>query len=285
MQLEKHNIHRYRLHFEEEIVRFIHTMGPKGPLRDACERTLLSGGKRLRPLLVLLIAEHLGHGLDTMPAALGVECFHTASLIADDLPCMDDAKERRGIPALHRVVGEDVAILASYTLIAAGYEAILRNAKKMEQHVRFASHSKEVVLLALETASRCGGILGATQGQYGDLHPHQMTQEMASRIIDQKTGTLFEVAWTWGWLFGGGDVAQLPLVQAAALHLGRAFQIADDLQDQEKDRIKSNPVNIALISGEMSARALLAEEKSLFLESLQQLGLDRLPVEKLFHSL
>ena len=260
--------------FEQEMVLFIGRMGPKTPLREACEYALMSGGKRFRPLLVLLIAEALGQGLSVMPAALGVECFHTASLIADDLPCMDNDAERRKRPSLHKRFGEDVAILASYTLIAAGYEGIASNGRWMGNSSRFALQSAEATLLALEVASRCAGILGATQGQYWDLHPSQITQEFIEQVIDQKTTSLFEVAFVWGWLFGGGEIAKLSLVQECAAHLGRAFQIGDDLQDQAKDRVRGNPLNLALACGEERAVSLFEQERALFQNNLKALHLD-----------
>jgi len=80
---------------EQEIARSILSFGEKTKLRDACEYALTNGGKRFRPLIVLLIAEGLGKGLNVSEAALSVEFFHTASLIADDLPCMDNDDERR----------------------------------------------------------------------------------------------------------------------------------------------------------------------------------------------
>ena len=77
-------IDEYRSRVEAELRRFISQMGEKNGLRDACEYALLNGGKRLRPILVLMIADALDRGLDVMPVALSVEFFHTASLIADD---------------------------------------------------------------------------------------------------------------------------------------------------------------------------------------------------------
>ena len=76
-------------------------IGEKSALRDACEYALTTGGKRLRPLVVYLVADALGHGIDVSSSAVSAEFFHTASLIADDLPCMDDDTTRRGKPCFH----------------------------------------------------------------------------------------------------------------------------------------------------------------------------------------
>lgn len=118
-------------------------------------------GKRLRPILVLMIADALGLGADVMPAALSVEFFHTASLIADDLPCMDNDDLRRERPSLHKVFGESVAILASYALIAEGYGAIARNGQNCPASA----------VICLEAVRRAAGIRGATHGQFLDLSP------------------------------------------------------------------------------------------------------------------
>ena len=82
-------------------------------------------------MIVLLIADALGCGLPVMEAALSVEFFHTASLIADDLPCMDNDDFRRNKPSLHKMFGETVALLASYALIAAGYERIFTSVQTL----------------------------------------------------------------------------------------------------------------------------------------------------------
>jgi geranylgeranyl diphosphate synthase type II len=92
--------------------------GPKSKLRDACEYALMNGGKRLRPAIVFMTAEALGFEVDVTQAALSIEYFHTASLVADDLPCMDDDDERRSKPSVHKAFGESEAILVSYALIA-----------------------------------------------------------------------------------------------------------------------------------------------------------------------
>lgn len=224
----------YETRIEQGLRLSIEEMGEKNRLRDACEYALMSGGKRLRPILVLMIAEVLGHGLDVLPVALGVEFFHTASLIADDLPCMDDDDFRRNRPALHKEFGESIALLASYTLIAAGYGTIYQNQKLMQKSPSLGARSNEIAILCLESVTRCAGLQGATNGQFLDLYPPDDSLETLRKIIAQKTGTLFEIAFVFGWLFGGGDVKQLYTVRKAAHHLGMAFQMRDDLQDDAK---------------------------------------------------
>src|SRR5262245_27795239 len=93
-----HILTPYKQLIENGLQEQIEQIGPKSQLRDACEYALLNGGKRFRPALVLMIAKALGYETNVFPAAMGIEFFHTASLIADDLPCMDDDDKRREKP-------------------------------------------------------------------------------------------------------------------------------------------------------------------------------------------
>ena len=254
----------YRNRIDSALETAVLELGPASALRDACAYALLSPGKRLRPALVLMVADALGHGLDALPAALSVEYFHTASLIADDLPCMDDDSERRGRPALHKMFEESVALLASYTLIAAGYEGIHKNGAVMKKNLLFRHRADEATVRALEIATRCAGIRGATGGQFLDLFPPDHSLETLRQINAQKTGTLFQISFVFGWLFGGGASSKLAQVEQAAGHLGMAFQIRDDLDDDE---------DIAKLLGTTDALRLFEQEMGLFEEKMRALGI------------
>jgi geranylgeranyl diphosphate synthase type II len=258
---------------ERSLRTYISEMGEKSRLRDAVEYALMSGGKRLRPLMVHLIAEGLGHGLDVSDAALSVEFFHTASLIADDLPCMDDDDMRRNAPSLHVAFGETTALLASYTLIASGYEGLYRNGRKMKADRQFADRADEATVLALEIATRCAGIQGATNGQFLDLFPPDQTEQTIRKVIEQKTVTLFQISFVFGWVFGGGATERLKEVENAAYALGMAFQIADDLQDDAQDSEQEKKVNIASVLGTEVALAAFDMEMERFIAGIKDLGL------------
>lgn len=267
---------------EREIARSISGFGEKTALRDAVEYALCSGGKRFRPVIVLLIADALKHGLNVCDAALSVEFFHTASLIADDLPCMDDEEERRGKQALHKVFGETIALLSSYALITAAFAKIHQNTLVMSQaSPPFSSYSASAGLIALESASRCAGILGASGGQFLDLYPPSHNLETVKQVIGKKTVTLFEVAFIFGWVFGGGDLDKVELLKKASAHFGFAFQIADDIADIQRDEKKQNEMNIARFLGRDRALALFQEELEKFKQLLRLLGLDTPSFEKL----
>jgi len=256
-------INHYHPRIEAALREFIEQMGEKNLLRDACEYALLNGGKRFRPTLVLMIADALGLGRDVLPAALSVEFFHTASIIADDLPCMDDDDVRRNRPSVHKAFGESVAVLASYALIAEGYGGIHRNSFGEGKNA----------LLCLEAATRCAGINGATNGQFLDLFPPDLNLSTIQKIIYQKTVTLFEICFIFGWLFGGGSANQLELVRETAYHLGMAYQIADDLLDDLQDTAQQSPINIAAACGKEMAIDLFEKELTRFTVCLKKLGI------------
>lgn len=271
-------ISRYQTRFESELKNIIKAFGPKTVLRDAIEYALTNGGKRFRPAIVSIVAEAIGKRLDVTDAALAVEFFHTASLIADDLPCMDDDDERRSHPTLHIAFDEATALLATYGLIAAGYDRIRLNGQKLkEAHIEEADR---ICLLAIENVSYNTGIFGASGGQYLDLFSKDQTETTLLEAIDKKTGTLFEISFVLGWLFGGGESSHLASVKKASRHFGRVFQICDDFLDMEQDALQGNMSFPALVGIERSFELfheelfeLKRELKKLQLESPELMAL------------
>lgn len=247
--------------FEIALQKDIETWGEKNGLLDACKYSLLSGGKRVRPLCTLSIAQAISPGLDTLEAALAIEYMHTASLIIDDLPCMDNDDYRRGMPSVHKVFGETTALLASYALMNLSYEKIYRATCNLENsQVLSPLAAREAGLLALREASYASGLHGATGGQFLDLFSKNKDLAMVKEIFYKKTVTLFEASFLFGWLFGGGESASVRQIKEIARHFGMAFQIADDLQDQAQDRMREESVNVALLVGLEKTHALYNEE-------------------------
>lgn len=271
----------YRNRIEAELLSSLDALGEPSSLREACHYACLNGGKRLRPILVLLIGEALGKERNLMPAALSVEYFHTASLITDDLPCMDDDDFRRGKPSLHRAYGESTAILASYTLIAAGYAGIHEMSESLKKE---EPRREALAMICLEEVSRSAGLRGATYGQFLDLSPPDTSEKTIRTIIQYKTSTLFEIAFILGWLFGGGSESRLNEIKECAAHLGMAFQVADDLQDFVQDH-KETSLNFARLKGIEQAHALFQKELELFVNGLQSLGLWTKPFHQICDSL
>lgn len=247
---------------QEQLVDF----GDKNVLRDGCEYALMNGGKRVRPAIVLALAEALG-GKPAIHPALAIEYFHTASLVADDLPCMDDDDERRNKPSVHKVYGETLALLVSYALIAAGYGCI-------EKGGRGLLNADRVVALALQNSAYNTGLLGATGGQFLDIYPPDLSLPTILEVIHKKTVSLFEITFVFGWLFGGGSEERLPLVKKAASHYGTAFQIADDLGDMEQDSKNERLINLANLLGKEEAERMLEEEIASYKVTMSGLGLE-----------
>jgi geranylgeranyl diphosphate synthase, type II len=273
-KFENSHFFLYRDIIEQKIAQSILSFGEKTKLRDACEYALTTGGKRFRPLIVILIAEALGNGLNVYESALSVEFFHTASLIADDLPCMDNDDERREKPSVHKVYGEAIALLSSYALITAAFEKVHSNAMVMQEAAPpFCHFSDRACTLALESATYCAGILGATGGQFLDLFPPNQNLDTVKQVIFKKTVTLFEVSFVFGWLFGGGDVSKLDKVKRAAYHFGMAFQTADDLGDLLQDEKKQREISIARLIGKERGLSLFDEEMRHFRKELQDLNI------------
>lgn len=235
-----------------------------GDLSEACQHAL-RGGKRFRPALVYLIGQAMGSSVDPTPAALAVEFFHTASLVADDLPCMDNDDERRGSPAVHVVYGESTALLVTYALISEGYYCLAHKTAQVSDEARLA---------AIENASYNTGLHGATGGQYLDLFPPDINRETLVEVIVKKTVSLFEVAFVLGWLYSGGSVNRLPEVKAAAYHFGMAFQIADDFEDEVQDTAHACRVNFVLACGKQEALERFHQEIQAYREMLKRLDLN-----------
>ncbi len=271
----KQILENYRLSIDDLILKNIPQLGKKSKLRDACEYALLNGGKRFRPALVLMVANTLKNTLDLSSAALAIEYFHTASLIADDLPCMDNDDERRNHPSLHIAFNESTALMASYALISAGYTNLAKNAELLaKSSLPYASRAYEICTLAIENVSYNTGLFGASGGQFLDLDPPNLSLETLYEIAQKKTASLFEISFVLGWLYGGGDLSKLPLVKKTAYHYGMAFQIADDIQDMQQDLLRGCAINIAIAIGEERAKQLVHNEMESYAKLLKELNLN-----------
>lgn len=276
----------YQLEVESLLRASISTLGHKTALRDACEYALMNGGKRFRPSLVLLIAKALNASVDVSQAALAVEFFHTASLVADDLPCMDDDDMRRDKPSVHKVYGEATALLVSYALIAAGYEFLAKNAELLRSsEAPYKRNSDRICVLALENSTVNTGLLGATGGQFLDINPPDLKIETLKEIIRMKTVSLFEISFVLGWLYGGGSLDKLELVKKAAYQFGMAFQIADDFGDIEQDKKNNRLVNLVAVGGVEKAFSMFQAELEGFERTIAQLELEVPEIHSMCHLL
>ncbi len=261
----------YRKRFDESFQHILPTLGEDSDVRQAIAYALQSGGKRLRPAIVWMVAEEL-HGQHSVDlAAVATEFFHASSLITDDLPCMDNDDFRRGVATTHKAFSEATAILASFALTAAGFELITRIPLP-------PTRQGEVLHSAFSKASRAIGLHGLIGGQQVDLSPTKFDTETINSLIDCKTGALFDVCFAFGWLFGGGVVDKLDALHSLSVHFGRAFQIMDDLDDLEQDRAAGKKINYALLFGEEAARQQVREHVEGFCSLANTLGLGESPL-------
>ncbi len=211
-------------------IRYEHGKAP-GSLAEAMRYSLLAGGKRVRPLLLLRTVEMLDGDLqEAMPLACALEMIHTYSLIHDDLPGMDDDDLRRGRPTNHKVFGVGMAILAGDGLLNEAHELMLRNA------LRYPAHLERHVA-AIEEISRRAGITGMIGGQSLDVLSEGQPgdEELLLYIHLHKTADLLSAPVVAGGLLCGADAAQLAALERYGRSVGLAFQIADDLLDLEGD--------------------------------------------------
>lgn len=195
-------------------------------LAAAMRASALSAGKRMRPLLLMLVARDLGCNSPALiDVACAVELVHAASLILDDLPCMDDASLRRGKPAIHVQFGEDVAILASVALLSRAF-GILSQA----QDITPITRARLVAALA-QTVGDQGLVRGQYEDLHGDMHGNTRSPEQIAVTNELKTGLLLGVAVDMAAIICHADDAVARQLRAFALAAGQAFQIKDDLLD------------------------------------------------------
>lgn len=193
---------------------------------EAMEYSLMAGGKRLRPILLMAAAEAVGSkGYNYLPVACGLEMIHTYSLIHDDLPCMDDDDYRRGRLTNHKVFGEAMAVLAGDGLLTLAFEVMLEQ-KNVEPNS---------LIETVREIAMCAGNFGMVGGQGLDLEfeGQKITPEQLRKLHSGKTGALFIAAIRGGANLAGATSEQLLALTKFADLLGLAFQITDDILDVE----------------------------------------------------
>jgi len=258
----------------EELIRADEDACPT--LVEAMRYSLLTPGKRVRPLLVLLTA--LDFGRDPRPLidfGCALELVHCASLMLDDLPCMDNARMRRGQPAAHIQFGEATTTLAAIALLNQAF-GVIASSTALAEPIRCQ---------LIARVSQAVGTAGLVSGQSRDLVERKagVDSDGLARINQQKTGVLFELA-----VVGGGTIVDLSQERLKALnlyagHVGQAFQNADDLLDCRKHSKNSGKDCGADVDkagsvhqvGESALRERLQRELSQADEQIARLGLDQ----------
>jgi geranylgeranyl diphosphate synthase type II len=201
-------------------------------LADAMRYSLMAGGKRLRPLLVIASAEACGaRASEVLGAACAFECLHTYSLIHDDLPAMDDDDLRRGRPTSHKAFDEATAILAGDALQALAFELLASS-------MRRAGPAR--ALEALRVFAQASGQRGMVGGQMADIEAEgRPTTAAQLRFIHAgKTGALIGAAIECGAVLAGASALQRRALKAFGRHIGLAFQVSDDILNVVGDEAK-----------------------------------------------
>ncbi len=216
----------YRDLVEKSLPTELASLGPiPERLLEAMNYSLLAGGKRLRPVMLLAACEMAGGETEkALPFALALEMIHTYSLIHDDLPAMDNDDLRRGRPTNHKVFGDGLATLAGDGLLNGAVEIMARAALTM---------SDPRGLRALEAVMRHAGVTGMIAGQTIDLDAEGQTpgEELLHEIHRHKTADLLQAPMESGLLLAGAPDTAVQAGLEYGLHLGLAFQMTDDLLD------------------------------------------------------
>ncbi|MBX7098606.1 MAG: polyprenyl synthetase family protein [Myxococcaceae bacterium] len=196
-------------------------------LVEAMRYSLMAGGKRLRPILVLAFADAAaratqGGGEPANDAAVAVEMIHTYSLIHDDLPAMDDDDLRRGRPTNHKVYGEAMAILAGDALLTDALASVAGG----------PGGRPEVRAALTHELAYAAGARGMVGGQVLDIAEDRPAElDYLVRLHRMKTGALLKAACRMGAIAGGASTEQLAAADRFGDSIGLAFQIADDVLD------------------------------------------------------
>ena len=203
---------------DEILLELNRTKSINQTLMDAMKYSLTSGGKRLRPILLMAAADAInGNGSKFVTTASAIEMIHTYSLIHDDLPAMDNDDYRRGKPTCHKVYGEAMAILAGDGLLTLAFEVILRQ--------RGVSHA--AILFVIDEITQAIGTNGMVGGQAIDLlsEGKKIDLETLKKMHLGKTGALFKAAIRSGAILSSASGEQLQALTKYAESFGLAFQI------------------------------------------------------------
>jgi farnesyl diphosphate synthase len=205
------------------------TTEPENRLLEAMRYAALEGGKRIRPFLVCESAKLFGvDHIRAKRVAAALEFVHCYSLVHDDLPAMDNADLRRGLPSVHKKFDEATAILAGDALLTLAFEILAENETHEDPNVR----CELIALLA-----KSSGMTGMVGGQMLDLIGEKATFDVGqiSRLQRMKTGMLMSFACEAGAIMGKASEQQRKALRNYAFDLGLAFQVTDDILDVEGD--------------------------------------------------
>lgn len=249
-------IHNYANRVEAEINRlFPESTAEYAAVTSAARYSLLLGGKRIRPIIVLEFCRLCGGKEEAALAfAVALEMIHTYSLIHDDLPCMDNDDMRRGKPSCHKKFGEDTALLAGDTLLTRAFFTAAS-----------ADISPECRVKAIERLAFYAGDCGMIGGQVLDLRYESVkpTAEQLFEMYSMKTGALLKAAAELGCIAAGAGEEEIKNAVEYAHNLGLCFQVIDDILDCTADEaLLGKPVGSDEKNSKTTAVTLFGLEKA-----------------------
>ncbi|MCI8795851.1 MAG: polyprenyl synthetase family protein [Dorea sp.] len=206
--------------------------GYQSIIMEAMSYSLLAGGKRLRPMLMMeTFRLYNGSSKALRPFMAAIEMIHTYSLVHDDLPAMDNDDYRRGRKTTHVVYGEDMGILAGDALLNYAFETAFK---------AFVTDPEDSLLTgrALTVLGEKAGIYGMIGGQVIDVKEtgRSVSKDMLDTIYKLKTSALIEASMMIGAILGGVSEEEVKKVEKIAEYVGKAFQIQDDILDVESTK-------------------------------------------------
>lgn len=233
------------------------------PLLSSMKYSLSSGGKRLRPILLLETAKIFGAGEteSLYKTACAIECVHTYSLIHDDLPCMDNSDTRRGKPSNHIVYGEGVAVLAGDALLNIVYELLFEAISLCEENLK-PRYVRAGKMIADSIGSK-GLIAGQIMDIAVDTAKHVSTR--LNYIYQHKTADLISAALMAGAIIGGASEVEIKRIKEFGDNFGYSFQIVDDLLDEEDETDKNTFVGVY---GKKEAKRAISDRTAMALTQL-----------------
>ncbi|MGQ9617948.1 MAG: polyprenyl synthetase family protein [Candidatus Aminicenantia bacterium] len=257
--------------FERKIEEFLSEQ--TSTLYDSMRYSVMSGGKRYRPLLLISIGESLGASLENLLyPACALEFIHTSTLIHDDLPFLDNDDWRRGKPSNQKVFGEGVALLAGDYLLALAFSVLSHFPEK-----------KELEGIKLKAISMLGEELkNLIKGQSFELSITSPSEDEILYLYILKTGSLMSASCGLAGIFANADEKTISTLRSCGSNLGLAFQITDDILDLFHDQKKnSQPLNYAYLFGYENARTKAFHFRDKALEEIKSIGIKSPIVEYL----
>ena len=249
----------------------------------------LKGGKRLRSMIVIDITNTMNKInntiIDNSKASISCEFLHTASLIIDDLPCMDNDNYRRGIETVHYKYGSDNAYLISSFMVSQVLKLLKENIDDMKKifNLDYVNKIQEKILNNYVMNYNI-----AILGQYVDIYPlkksyednidfiGQIKEEYLRKIIVDKTAPFFEISFMAGYLLSGGNIDKYQDIRDISQLFGIIFQISDDFEDQEQDlnkSCKSLVQNYVIVVGKDKALKDFYQLSDVFIKKMKEVKL------------